>query len=290
MIDFFYAIAYTIKSFIGIIKIHLFSVMFKVKVFKLDNFNFKRNIFILGSGKSNEEIERNAIKSDLKDSTSIGINFWIYNDYVPEIYFFEINGSDTYTWDLFCEILKIKKNEYQNTIFIIRDVEKLKYNELSVLKNFPSEMKNNLYFSLDFDLGKGTINRFDMTTFIAKKIFNFKNILPKSRGSLSSAFSLALNSTSKNIIFVGCDLTGSKYHLARDYISNKYKNLPKIKTIKQSNKETHKTNDVEYGLPTISDVILYFEKYHNNDKNIFNINDRGFFSKYYKTWENRKFD
>tara|TARA_A100001015_G_C15029510_1_gene732386 strand:+ start:1657 stop:2529 length:873 start_codon:yes stop_codon:yes gene_type:complete len=290
MIDFFYAIAHTIKSFVGIIKIYLFSVLFKVKVFKVNKFDFKRNIFILGSGKSNEEIDRDEIKKDLKNSTSIGINFWIYNDYVPEIYFFEINGSDTYTWDLFCKILKIKKKEYQNTIFIIRDIEKLKYNELLVLKNFPRELKKNLYFSLDFDLGKGTLNRFNLTLKIAKIFFSFKNILPKSRGSLSSAFSLALHSKSKNIIFVGCDLTGFSYHLARDYISKKYNSLPKIKIIRQSNKVNHSTNDKNYGLPIISDVILYLEKYDYSNKNIFNINNEGFFSKYYKTWENNEDD
>ena len=284
-IDIIYTILHTIKSFIGVLKIFVFSIIFRTKIFKVKKYKFKENFFILGSGESNKEIDKEEIKYNLMNSTSIGINFWIYHDYVPDLYFFEINGSDTYTWNLFCELLQIKKREYQNTIFIIRDVEKLKFQDLYAIENFPEELRKNLYFSLDFDLGKGTMTRFNMTTFVAKKFFNFINILPKSRGSLSSAFSIGLHSSSKNIVLVGCDLTGSNYHLARDFISNKYFNLPKIKTIRQENPEKHKTNDKNYGLPLISDVILAFQLHNKNNKNIFNIDKKGYFSKHFEKWD-----
>jgi hypothetical protein len=289
LVDYLYAIAHTIKSFIGLLKICFFSLFFNVKTYKLEHNEFKNNFYILGSGESIKSLENTQIKNDLANSTSIGINFWLYHDYVPDLYFFEINGSDTYSWELFCKIIDLKKDEYKNTIFIIRDIEKLTFKEVSIIRLFPHELRSNLRFSLDFDLGKGTSRRFIFTAWIVKNIFNFKNVLPKSRGSLSSAFSIGLQSTSKNIILVGCDLSGSNYHLARDYVSSKYKNLPQIKTIRQNKKTIHKTNDKEFGLPLISDVILYFSQY-SNKKIIFNINNNGFFSKHYKIWDDESFN
>ena len=80
------------------------------------------------------------------NSTSIGINFWIYHDYVPDLYFLKlmevIHIHGTYSVNYF----KSKKREYQNTIFIIRDVEKLKFQDLYAIENFPEELRKSLFF------------------------------------------------------------------------------------------------------------------------------------------------
>ena len=290
--DSFYAFAFIFYSSLLSFKSILVAKKLKLKKLDIKSLKINKNIYILGSGPSSLLVNDKLI--DHERDTSIGFNFWIYHDYVPDFYFFEIKESNLYLWYLFCNLLEIKKDEYKNTIFIIKDLENLKVNSAEHLKKIPVSLKNNFYSCTDFHLGRGSNNRFDLTFNIYNKLWFLHNFYPKCRGSISLCLSFAKALSPMNIIIAGVDLSDSTFHLARDFISTKYK-LPKMnENTKELVKNTrgkgfsHSSEDGLGGEPIISYVIKTFaNNFKKHNIKTFTLDNESKLTDFLDVWDHK---
>lgn len=264
--------------------------MLELKKLHLNKYKKKENVYILGSGKSSTLIHQDNINRDT--DWTIGFNFWIYHDFVPDFYFFEIKRSNIYLWNLFCELLKIKKKEYKNTIFIIKDLEIHDKNSKKYFDKIPESLRDNFHYVPDFHLGRGSNKRFDLTYFLYNKFTFLHNFYPKCRGTISECMYFAKKLSYKNIIIAGVDLTDSSFHLARDYPTQKYV-LPKmIDSTKELLKNTrgpgysHSSEDKLGGEPVISYVIEAFsQNFTKKDLKTYTLSKKSKLIEFLEAWE-----
>lgn len=177
--------------------------------FSLKDYKKSDTLFILGSGKSIEEIteEQWAI---IKNNDSLGFNFWLYHDFIPTFYVYE-ESLNVERNILFYQLLNHKKDLYKDTPFIVKDIE---YKGITVEK-LPSKLIGNIYLSTELVIFGDKLN---FTKFLNRgyqliKRFNRRkqNVFLKRSGSLSYLLFLAENFGYKNIVLCGVDLKHSDY-------------------------------------------------------------------------------
>ncbi|WP_428909830.1 hypothetical protein [Niallia sp. Krafla_26] len=213
-------------------------------------------LFILGSGSSicdlNEE-QWEVIKS--KDS--LGLNFWLYHDFVPTFYVYE-ESLDPNRNSQFYNILNLKKGPYKNTPFIVKDIE---YKGIT-FKKVPIELRKNLYLSTEMVIfgDKISFSKFLIKGYSYINFINRKNprVFLKKSGSLSYLLLLAENLGYQNIVLCGIDLNNSNYF----YYESKYRhysipnNYVEAKHHHPTDVETKKNIPISHVVLEINEQIL----------------------------------
>lgn len=277
--SFFYCMAKIIISVFNILYLRfIFNYDFKIFNLKVENKNDK--IFILGSGNSINKLLKSEW-DEIKSSTSIGINYFILNDFVPDIIQLELQSDSSAHLNNLKNIFNKRENDLKNTLiliksnyFSIKEVESRKF----FLKNIPESLKKNIRFSIDFPIVGKNKNQFLKSL----KILNFFGIFnsntlsvsPHVRASLGYSVVLASRLKFKKIILVGVDLKNTKYFF-QDNLNMFYKKYEInkdffIKNYFTVNKNRgHLTNDELVHEVTIIEALKLFFKVSNTDSVIF---------------------
>lgn len=235
------------------------------KIYQLIN---GKTIYILGTGASVNDYN-NKDWDEINENISIGINYWFLHEFVPDIIQIElISSKKTYYSELIIHIMNKRKNEFKNTIFLIKSNYLLwhKYSNLNwILKNIPKELRKNIIFSKDFPNIASNLNEFKMEYSILNKIRFFeRNSIFKYdvRASLGYCTSLLIQNKVEKIILCGVDLNNG-YHFY-DKKTSYYNKLYEIYLDEYEEEGTHQTEDKNFFELTISEVIYFFnEKFEN---------------------------
>ena len=182
-------------------------------------------LFILGSGSTINKISDKQW-GKIDDHDSIGFNFWLVHDFVPDFFKFELDLSgESNRTDLFLKILDEKWQKYKKKLIIYNhhnSTEKVPDIVLSKL------VKKNIYYpnyinlpGKNIDSLKKSIKYFKI---IEKYFFN-NSVLFSKRSSLIMIISMALLFGYKKIVLCGVDLNNTKYFYEDEYYLNKYPNL-----------------------------------------------------------------
>ncbi len=179
-----------------------------------DSFRKRRNsdtIFILGSGPSINDMSESDFEI-IRQHDSIGFNWWMAHDFVPDFYFFQFSKKST-------EILKLynlKKTDYGKSIIIIRgsflgsNCQQLR----SVIKDNFEESKT--FYINEFPIhSRCSLPISDLITFVKNLgIFDFNVIADftvKWRGTLGLIVSFAYQMGYSKIILCGVDMLNSDH-------------------------------------------------------------------------------
>lgn len=205
-------------------------------------FRRKSNFVILGSGSSINELD---VSSYIDESTfTIGFNFWIYNEFVPDLYIFEIKPSEVFRFIFWTNLLKSREKEFSDVKFVIKDSElDCKLNGKLVDDHFPVGLRHNLYFSKDAPIFGSSLFRI-VLVFLARSVFHSQAV-KKYRGTLS--FCLELVPNASNVKLLGIDFDDRPHF----WNASNYKNIG-LKEFRHKDSiggNIHKTVDPKQGVP-----------------------------------------
>ena len=287
MIFYINSFLYTFTKFM----ISFFNIFYLKYFFSLKNnllelkINKKgKNIFILGSGTSINKISEIQWEK-IKNHTSIGINYFILNKFVPDIIQLELQSLDDRHLDNLINIISIRQNEFKNSQILIKS----NYLSLSsarkrlrFFKSIPRSLLPNLKFSIDFPVfGKNKVE-FNKTLKMLKflGILNLKSLLliPHLRASIGFSCVLASRLNFNKIIFAGVDLNHTKYFFQKkiELFERQYK-INKdyfMKNVFSKNKDkNHLTNDESLHEITIIVALILFLKNSKTKSQIYTFSD-----------------
>lgn len=215
-------------------------------------------LFILGSGPSINSI--NSEQWDyIKAHDSIGFNYWLAHDHVPDFYMFQLSGSNM------IKAVKAEQERYKDIPFIIRGSEFAKKGKESLEAECNFFKKNPVYYlreypisskcSIDADL---LIKYMHALGYLEYGIIS--NFIPKWRCTLGLLISLAYQMGYKEIVLCGVDMNVSDHFW--DYepyasIKKKYA-LPKAgaSNIQTFNDENYSPNTVPLYVEKLRDWML----------------------------------
>lgn len=225
-------------------------LFFKIKLlYRLETLNletllkYKKNekLFILGSGGSINDIKN---WKEIRKNDSIGFNFWLYHEFVPNFFCFE-NSQIEERNEKFYKIFKLKKSFYNNSLIFIKDLE------ISGISRSKLKLFNKLYCINAIEIPGDTIEEIF-------KIMDNKEFYKK-KSTLSLIIDIAIKMEYKEIIFCGIDLNNNSYF----YENEKYKKYD-IPFVDKSS-SVHLTNNKKISKITIFD---YIKEIKNKNKNI----------------------
>lgn len=189
--------------------------------------NHKRSdtLFILGSGSSINQITDKQWNT-IEQHDSIGFNFWIVHDFVPDFYKFELDLSEkNKRTDYYYQILDKKWELYKNKIIIYNHFDSKKDVPVQILQKLAD---NKIYYPRYIYIPGREIKSFNMSMkflkMFEKYILNRPCLFAK-RSSITLLISLALMWDYKKIVLCGIDLNNSKYFYDDAYYKEKYPGL-----------------------------------------------------------------
>jgi len=219
------------------------------KIKDLNNIDIKGKdkLFILGTGSSINDLDKKEFESlKSKNSLSIGLNGWVYHDFVPDIYSLEFKNSSE------AEVMintAINKGSYSqdNAPSILL---KLGHNQKNFKKYNFSDCKN-VYVYSHLRLDDSSIYNYHnslhtlikLLFLIPKKIS--RNFLLGSGSSLERMISFGILFEFKEIVLLGFDLSGPYFY------DNK---------TDESKNERHKTNDRNLRKLILEDMMKQYKK------------------------------
>ena len=250
----------TIKYFFG----------YKSSFTQIDKLTENKKIYILGSGSSINSISKNQWK-DISDNFSIGLNYWIVHDFIPDVIQIEFISSEKKEYsELILKILESRKKDFAKTIFLVKSNYLFWWNYAhltNILSRIPIELKSNFVFSSDFPNLSNSISSFISEFNLLKSIGFFeKKTLFKFdlRASLGYTICFLIQRKISEIILCGVDLNNGNYFYENklQYYNSKY-NI----NLKYSKVKIHLTNDSSYFGLTISEIIIFLNKTFSREKN-----------------------
>ena len=164
-------------------------------------------LFILGSGASINKIS-NDMWQHIKKNDSLGFNFWILHNHIPNYYMFEppIKSNQ----ELLLKLIRQKAKDYikNNTFFIMKDVKSLKIK----CEKIPKEIRSRFMAAPKDDFYGNTRENFIRSIRLARKLNLLKrNVLYSRRASLFSAIYMGWRLGYKKIVLAGIDLNNTDY-------------------------------------------------------------------------------
>ncbi|MGV6851496.1 MAG: hypothetical protein ACWA5R_04850, partial [bacterium] len=105
---------------------------------------------ILGSGASINQLNNDSLQF-IKQNDSIGFNFWLLHNVVPDLYVFE---PPRHAEDMSCMLknLSLRQNDYQNTYFLLKDGERHSKAFLSnIINQLPPRIQAKTSLSWDWE-------------------------------------------------------------------------------------------------------------------------------------------
>lgn len=221
-------------------------------------------IFILGSGPSINLISNQEWEHIAKHD-SIGFNYWLAHNFIPNIYLFQLFESNS----LF-NLLKDKLNQYKNVPFIIRGSQFAKYdlykenNILNLFKENPiyylKEYPVHSQCSIDINL---LIKYMDALGYM--EFGNITKFIPKWRGTLGLLLMLAYQMGYKKIILCGVDMHQNDHfwdYKPYLYLKEKY-SLPKL-----GKHNIDQFKNLSYSPNTVPEYIYHLNNWFQNKNNV----------------------
>ena len=261
-----------VGSFISFLYIFILIIRGKIShnVLRADIFEKDKPIAILGTGSSINEF-KNSDWEKLKNINTIGINYFIFSEFAPNIIMQEgwSEYDENYT-DHIISVLKQREHELSKTYILIKgnyDIRTFFYQEkIRLIKNIPHSLKKNLRFCVDFPVPSKNLDEFVFSVKLFKKLGIFKirslTFIPHLRASLGLATAIAIRFTANEIMYLGVDLIDSKNFFSKKTVQNKFKINIKQFNIKSNSK--HRTNDEKLSEITIIKVIKMLKNHFVN--------------------------
>lgn len=250
---------YYIKSIVNYLN-HSFKNKSLIKSNIFENKN-SDTLFILGSGESINSIK---IWDKIRKHDSVGFNYFIFNNFVPNFYIFESTYPEY-------------EDEYNAQLSLIeKKIDKFKSIKvfLKISRGFEGIKKildkNSINYKLLFELNFNSNNVEELKTKITHKKYNLvKDFLLLGQGvaSIERLCLKAFFSGYKKIVLCGVDLNNSRYFFEKNQLFTE--DLKKISNkIMVSKDMVHKGNnhitaDTKYckGGIVVQDVLSIYQKY-----------------------------
>lgn len=277
---------YYIKSIVNYLN-HSFKNKSLIKSNIFENKN-SDTLFILGSGESINSIK---IWDKISKHDSVGFNYFIFNNFVPNFYIFESTYpeyEDEYNAQL--SLIEKKINKFKSIkvfLKISRGFEGIK----KILD------KNSINYKLLFELNFNSNNVEELKTKITHKKYNLvKDFLLLGQGvaSIERLCLKAFFSGYKKIVLCGVDLNNSRYFFEKNQsftedlkkISNKI--IESKDMVHKGNK--HITSDTKYckGGIVVQDVLSIYQKYvFKNKSQIFVESENSLLKQFFPVYNDR---
>lgn len=214
-------------------------------------------VFLLGSGDSVNTYDDSKWEI-IRKKFSIGFNYWVINDFIPNLYFIEVPTEISH-WDVLEKNMILKKNLYKNVPVIFKDLINKRFLRWKIYKNI-DKISNNVYLWEDIPYPVSSMDEFykDFSYIKRKESFLDKNypIFHKT-GSIFFLLNFAVKFGFKKIVLCGVDLNHNNYffHTNKEYYQSKEIPLPPI----FDNDKVHPTlNPVWSGEMTIDKILYIF--------------------------------
>ena len=265
---FSYSIIGTFISYFNVLKIKN-TLGFNHDLFKIP-IKPAKPLVILGTSDSINKITK-AEWEEISKSTTIGVNYFLFHDFVPNIIQLELKqGEDEEYFNNLLKILKGRKEEFKTSILLIKSNYHLSQKELkekiSFLKQLPKELRGNLRFSLDFPIPALTLEEYKFALIMLNKwgLFSHSTLkaTPHIRASIGLSAALGIKYKVSEIIFAGVDLNHRRTFYEVDYLYDKYQ----IKLPKSMPDGPHLTNDEVFSELTMIKIFELLK--HHVAKNI----------------------
>lgn len=229
---------------------------------------FKRRksdtVFILGSGDSINKIKD---WSEIKEHDSLGFNFFMAHDFVPDFYFIEI-PRDEYHIEALKKLIVFKGKDYWSKVsfFIKRPLWKCSDEHLDFKQLFDSIDARPKFIRTHYSGAESTNSLIEEIRSHASGLglIHGPRLIGQGVASVESFCHFLIRCGYKKIIFVGVDLNNTKYfYMTRhfDYLREYGIHL----TTGQAG-QVHKTNDPGqmWGALTVTEVIEAYAKYYQS--------------------------
>ena len=227
----------------------------------LFNLNCKdsNQLFILGTSSSINEILPKTW-SKMRKATTVGINYFLFNDFVPDIIQLEIKqGEDKDYFDNLLKILNSREADFKHSVILIKsnyDLSNQKIKKkLAFMKMIPASLKNNLRFCVDFPIPATTLEQYKTALRIMNflGLFNRKDLYwtPHLRASIGLTTALGFKYNFTEIIYGGIDLNHRKTFFDSVALHENYGIVLNQKQIEGP----HLTNDTTFSELTIVEIL-----------------------------------
>ena len=208
------------RSVVCLYNIIGWSLKGRVKLlFSLDSLKVPRSksVYILGGGSSTNDYTDDKWRA-IKNGVSIGINYWLLNDFVPTILMLELFGNERHL-EKYQKIICRRKSEFSKTIFIIKGNHLFPWeysNITKFIRELPTEIRNNTYLTLDTPIPGENIDEFKKSLSYLAKFGFFKTrhrvlITGHPRATLGLAITFSIQLGFNEIILCGIDLNNTQY-------------------------------------------------------------------------------
>jgi len=178
----------------------------------INNFKKSDRVFVLASGSSVSDLTP-ADWEHISSSDSIGFNYWMVHDFVPDFYFIEPVGPGD-VWEVLLQLFELRKASYSKIPFICDYKLWQSYENCNPLTKIPSEIFDNIYFYSPYYL---RLNSKKLTLLALWYWRLFKITRAKlsdiihQRASLSALIMFSIFAGYKEIVLVGVDLNDTAY-------------------------------------------------------------------------------
>jgi len=189
--------------------------------------------FILGTGSSINEISSDRW-SKISEETTMGINFWMIHDFVPDFYVAEIPGENR--GKMWTDIINERLADYRKAgVWINVKVPYAKSKntseKLETIKLLPLDVFNEVNLIPSFPIY--TNEKRDVLSNVSKYIdycikTDTLKFVAQMRGSILGAYLIGVVLGFKKIVFCGIDLNDTKYFYTEreDYYKAKNRTVP----------------------------------------------------------------
>lgn len=274
MTFYFHSFLYVITKFI----ISCFNVLFLKIYLRLNHNLFNINLlkksskfFILGSGESINNIS-DSQWIEFKKHTTIGLNYFIMNEFVPDIIQIELQSADDEHIENLIKIFYKRENEFKNSKILVKSNYlglKSAIKRIRFFKKLPKSLIKNLVFTLDFPIfGKNKVEfekTLKMLSFLGLLNYGGLIFIPHLRASLGLSVIIGSRTNHNEIIAVGVDLINTKYFFQDNFfeyekkfgIKKKFFNINYFQINHDGN---HLTNDKSIHEITIMEALNLFLK------------------------------
>ncbi|MBS9404044.1 hypothetical protein KG088_10415 [Halomonas sp. TRM85114] len=208
-------------------------------------------LFILGSGGSINDISEETWK-EIKHSDSLGFNFWIMNDHIPDFYMLELpkyppNREVILEW--------VNKRKFQllenNTCVLMKDLEfgLLDFNA------YPEELKEaSQILYKDSLYGSSMESKRKSLRYVRSLGLDQRNLLYFCRGSLFSAIYFGWKLGYKKIVLGGIDLYNSGYF----FDSDEYRDT--LRPLNEQRGKVHDTVNKAISNITMDELVMLLDQ------------------------------
>jgi len=202
------------------------------------NLKGTKTIFILGSGKTINELNNNNLKR-IEENDSIGFNNWIVHPFVPNIYLFDFKQTTEENKkldEIFISNLIKRRMDYNNVNIILRLDNNL------IKKHIERIKIKRLFFALQIGFAGRSVGDYKSSIKLLKKTRLLDNpyIFFNKNSTVHNTLLMAYKMGYNKIVLCGIDL--DNHYFFEEYSSELINTKVKLPFNIQE-KEIHKTND-----------------------------------------------